>query len=139
MAAIYMWIDAEVMYLTTTLYPVEVIDALQLGGRLGTNPGMYLIPNEGVDNFEVFLSGELRQLLKSTPTYFEAIDNVEVFLSGELRQLLKSTDVFPEALDNTETFLSGYLDLALVTVDSPDEALEFSCRLDTANCSLTLI
>ena len=139
MAAIYQWFPTgQLMYLTTTPYPVDINDRMEFSVTLDIG-GMYLIPNEGLDATMTFMSMDLQQILKSTGPYYDAFDASMTFMSMDLRQILKSTGPYYDAFDSTMTFLSMDLVAKLVTIDTPDEALSTTIELSTADCSMTPI
>ena len=137
MAAIYQWYVDRALVLTTTLYPIEVVDALQLGGQLGNGNNMLRIPNDMLDFTEQVLTVSWRQLLKEQGPNYESLDFTEEVLTVSWRQLLKEQGPNYEALDFTEEVLTLSLRLALVVGDTPDEGMLFACELSTVDCSMT--
>lgn len=137
MAAIYQWFPTgQLMFLTTTPYPIEVIDGLEFNVQVGFG-GLYLIPNESIDIGATMVSMDLRQILKETGPYYEELDIAQTMVSMDLRQLLKTSGPYYEQLDISQTFISMDLVAKLVTVDTPDEALEMNIELSTGECSMT--
>lgn len=139
MAAIYQWFPTgQLMFLTTTPYPIEALDSFDFSVTLDLG-GMYLIPNEGFDSTMTMMSMDLRQILKTTGPYYEAFDSTMTMMSMDLKQILKTTGPYYEAFDSTMTFLSMDLVAKLVTIDTPDEGMAVSITLSTSDCSMTPI
>lgn len=138
MAAIYQWFDGliEVQIWTTTPYPIEVIEGIEIACDLAE---CYLTPisGEAADFNGTFLSGSLTQILISYGPNDEAADLNGTFLSGSLYQVLISYGPNDEAADFSGTFLSGVLDEKLVTAYAPDEGIEVACDLIPGSCSMT--
>lgn len=137
MAAIYQWFVQNVQVLTTTLYPIEVLDAIQMSCQLGPGPALRSVPTDDFDTSTSFISMGIKQLLKTTGPYDNEYDSTTSFVSMEIRQLLKITGPYDDIYDSITTMVSVSLSEVLVTIDTPDEALEFAFELETINCSMT--
>ena len=138
MAAIYQWYIDRAQVLTTTLYPVEVIDGMDLSCQVSYTH-LASIP---VDSFDMSSSVDsmiLHTVLKLYGPINESFDTTSLIDSMILKEVLKVHTATPEEFDLSSSVDSVSMSEALVTIDTPDEALEFSCALETANCSLTPI
>lgn len=110
--------------LTSRIYPLEVIEALESSGSAWNSSFTQLI--EGIDSIGVPLDGELRQiLLRYTDAVPEAIESEGTPLDGELRQILRSySDAEPEAIESYGDALDGTIDQILITYEEyPPEAI----------------
>lgn len=136
MAAIYMWFEEEVQVFTTTLYPVEVIDSLQLSADL-YGGSLSLIPAEAHQNSGNLVSMSLPIILISTNGPDEQHQNSGDLVSVTLPIILLSTDGPDEAHDNSGDLVSVSMPLKLVIVDTPDEKLQFTCDINPSSCSMT--
>ena len=66
MAAIYQWFTGKEVVLTTTLYPLEATDAVDLSIQLN-NFLMRPVEEDAMDLSFSFVSGELEQILLQAP------------------------------------------------------------------------
>ena len=129
MAAIYMWFNpGEEVTFTTTLYPLEAADALNLSVTL-VSWTMQEPTDESMDMSVGFVSGQLNTLLLDYGPEDEAMDINVGFVSGQLNILLLEYGPDDEAMDISVGFVSGILNDLLVETYAPDEALEFSIAL----------
>lgn len=143
MAAIYMWpVDNQVI-LTTTLYPVDVTEALQLSITF-TDGDMFLIPFDDVTNsFGMGPDGTLEQLrwfLEDGP-YDDEVTASFGMEDGTLEQLRWFFEDGPYDDEVTAGFgmgSLGYLDRLLVIGDTPDEALQISITINDT-CTMELL
>ena len=131
MAAIYQWhfTGVEIVF-TTTLYPLEAADAIDLSITLDSF-SMHSIPQDAMDFGLSFVSGTLEQILIATGPYDDAMDFNLSFVSGLLEQILLTTGPYDDAMDFNLSFISGLLEDKLVRIYAPDEALEMSIVLDS--------
>lgn len=138
MAAIYMWIESGIQLLTTTLYPVEVEDSVQLAGDI--EPGvMWLNPSSDVNldapSFGVNLYNTLLTSTGTEDTLTFVEPSMGVTLYVALLDATVDVDTFYFA---QPTMLATLVD-KLVTVDTPDEKLQLNCDVVPGNCSMTHI
>jgi len=136
MAAIYMWFENEEMILTTTLYPVELIDSLSLSCRL-TYGELKPIPVETYEMSGTLLSITLPQILFSYGP-----DDEQYQMSGTLLGITLPVILIIHPEDEEEYTMSGTLmsitlPLKLVTVYAPVEKLQLNCDINPAYCSMT--
>jgi hypothetical protein len=122
--------------LTSTLYPLEMEEALDIGIALG-DASMSPIPEDSMEFGMTFLSGTLSQVLLETGPYEDEMQFGVSFLSGTLTQLLLETGPYDDAMNFGVTFLSGELVFKLIESYAPDEALQLGIALDEAACSMT--
>jgi hypothetical protein len=139
MAAIYMWpIDNQVI-LTTTLYPVEVVDSLQLSASISTG-WMALIPIDYLEHTigNVVITYVQERWFYSDGPYTDYLEHTIddlVFTYVQERWFYVDgpyTDYLEHTLDNLEfTYIRKRIE-----VDTPDELLQLSCSIN-ANCTMT--
>ena len=109
-------------YVTTTLYPVEVVDAMTM--RLEISDGYLLqVPEEALDYTVGMWDGALTQILLTAPTQDEAFDYQLNMDSGSLVQILLTAPTQDEALDYGVNMSDGELIFRLVNGYHPDEGL----------------
>lgn len=115
-------------YLTSTLYPIEVIEALGLTSS-ELDALLLTATIEGLDFTGAMLEGELRTILLTYTMLDEALDITSPgFLEGELRTLLIQYSMLDEALEiSSPGLLAGELRIILISyVNYIDEALDIS-------------
>jgi len=138
MAAIYQWFDGviEVQIWTTTPYPIEVIEGIEITCDLVSG---YLtpIPGDLIDLGGTFLGGAIVQILLSYGPDDDSIDLGGTFLGGSIVQILLSYGPDDDLIDIAGTFLGGVLEEKLVTALAPDEGIEVTCDLIPGSCSMT--
>jgi hypothetical protein len=122
--------------LTTTLYPLQAQDAIELSVTLASG-GLWPIPVDNMDLGVEFLSGNLEEILLETPVYPDNMDLGAEFVSGELVTILLTIGPYPDDMNLGVSFVDGLLEAKLVSVFAPDEALELSVTL--ASGSMTPI
>lgn len=117
---------------SSTVYPIEIIEALDSGGTLGsgrvTEPVL-----EAMDSGGLLLSGEIRVILRSYNNWpTEAVDSGGLLLSGDFRTILRTYswggtggNQNIEAIDSGGSLLNGSLRAILITYNNwPDEAID---------------
>ena len=136
MAAIYtpMWpIDIEV---TTTLYPVDVTDAMDISVDVAES-SMGLIPSDELLN--TFRMGDSTYIQKRW--FYEAgpfddyIENTFGMEDGTYiqKRWFLVDGPYDDYIENTFGMEDGSLINKLVEVDSPDEELQLSCVTNSAS------
>ncbi len=109
---------------TTTIYPVEIIEALSSNG-LVTSGLMFNTITEALDSVGLLTSGSLVTPLVTYIIPPEALNSVGILTSGSLVTPLVSTSMLPEALDSIGVINSGSLQVILVSYTNyPAEALD---------------
>jgi len=142
MAAIYMWNDdVATIILTTTLYPVEVVDAIVFGVTI--NAGfMGLLPASDMANNYGFISGSYiqKKWFYSDGPYDSDMANDYGFVSGnyEQKKWFYTDGPYDSDMANNYGFIDGSYVNKLVIADTPDEKLQLSLSINTT-CSMDLI
>jgi hypothetical protein len=141
MAAIYMWFVNGVQYevLTTTPYPIEVIEKLQFAFNIHNDCSMSPLPGEAIDFSYSLTGGSLNTILLTAGPYYEAIDFSYSLTGGLLNTILLTAGPYYEAIDFSYELLGGSLISLLVTVDTPDEKLQLVLDVVPSGCSMTHI
>jgi hypothetical protein len=114
--------------LTTTLYPAESLDAMELSISLIAGH-MLPIPEEAIDFTFAALDGSITQTLISTGPHDEAADFAFAALDGSITEVLLTTGPHDEAADFTFAALDGDIENKLVEALMPDEAMDISISL----------
>lgn len=129
MAAIYMWIDQEVI-VTTTLYPIEVIDGIDLSISM-VSGNMAPVPNESLDvGAPALVSVYMEVVLNELPIEDEALDITVAVPVVYMEMVLYALPVEDEALDVlVPAVIDVTLESLLVTGLMPDEGIDFAISL----------
>jgi len=113
MAAIYMWVEYNLELLTTTLYPIELIDGVNMLPTL-VGFGMRVIPEDTVNADFSLVSMSLRQLLKTYGPVEDTINADFALASVTLRQLLKTYGPVEDTINADFILVDMTLDAILV-------------------------
>lgn len=136
MAAIYMWFDNEQMVLTTTLYPVEVIDYLRLSADISGGDMRNITEESHFNSIDMLGITKPQILIAYGPNeedYFNSMD-----LIGITRpQILIDYGPNEEDYFNSADVLGITLLDLLVTADTPDEMLRLGADVNPSACSMT--
>jgi len=136
MAAIYMWFEAGIEFLTTTLYPIEMIDELQLNFNI-TDSSMSPIPQDSL-NLSYGMNGViLNQILIAYGPNLDELDISAGLVSVLLNQILLSYGPNQDELDISYDLVNVQLVSLLVTADTPDEKLQLDFNISSSGCSMT--
>jgi len=139
MAAIYQWFLADEVVYTTTLYPIDVTEALQLS--VATNP--YANLSEFPIDYSTFkqevVGISLDVLLLSADSSVDYTSFSQEIVSIELVSLLLSTESDIDYTFFSQEIVSVELVEMLVTCDTPDESLQLACSTNSSNSSLTVV
>lgn len=124
--------------LTTTLYPVEVTETVEMGGDI-VSGSLTEVPEEEYDTDSDLVSITLDTILLSYPGDEEQYDT-----DGELRAITLETILITYPGDEEEYDTDGDLVSIsvidkLVPADTPDERLEMGGDVVPSGCSLTPI
>jgi hypothetical protein len=138
MAAIYMWFESELQVFTTTLYPVEVADSMQLSADISAG-SLTPVPYESLD-----LSGDIASAAMPVILISYGPDNESHDISGDLTSVTLYPILITYGPDNEDHDNSGDLvsvtkPLKLVTVDTPDEKLQLTVDVYPSACSMTVV
>ena len=128
MAAIYQWEHLDLQVLTTTLYPIEVVEGLafSLSFQLGY---MRQIPDDHMIVFGDAVSGTVVQVLLTTGPYDDHVILEADMLLGSVVQVLLETGPYDDHMIVEADMLSGLVKNGLVKVFMPDEGLIFALEL----------
>ena len=110
--------------LTSTLYPVEVIDGLDFSINL-TSGHMLKTFDEPATNTMSLVSGKLLPTLLTAPIQEEAAINSMELVYGDLYTTLTTAPTVDEAGTNSMELISGDLKNNLIFALTPDEGLDF--------------
>ena len=140
MAAIYQWWQDGVSYtlLTTTLYPIEIVEGMAIGIAL-TYGGMWPLPVDEMEGVFSFLSGTLDEILIEAPIEQDEMEGIFSFLSGTLIQILIEAPIEQDEMEGIFSFLQGTLDQILVETYIEDSGLLLTCGPKPSLCSMTPI
>jgi hypothetical protein len=129
MAAIYMWFSPEDLeILTTTLYPIEVIDKIEFGVSL-IGGSMTPVPLEAYEGYVLALGGDISTVKQSTGPHDEAYESFVAALGGSITNMLITDGPYDEAYDSYVLALDGLITEALVKTFMPDDGIRFGCSL----------
>lgn len=137
MAAIYQWFVGDEVVYTTTLYPIDVTESLQLSavanpyGNLSNFPVDYATGDVTLSYIELnflLLSGDTGEDYATGDVTLTFIEMVSLLQTGDTGEDYATGDV-------TLTYIE-IVDM-LVTCDTPDESLQLTCSTNAANSFLT--
>ena len=141
MAAIYMWPVDDQILLTTTLYPVEVVDSLQISVTMNLGD-MFLLPHSEFQSTFGMEDGTYTQLrwFYSDGPYDSDLQSTFGMENGTYTQLRWFYEDGPYDSDLQSTFamLDGTLINKLVIADTPDESLQLNVVINNT-CSMELV
>lgn len=137
MAAIYQWFVGDEVVYTTTLYPIDVTDGLQL--YAATNPygnlTIFPVDNTTTDSSVTDIYIEVLLLTSNVEDDYTTTDSSVTNIYIDL--LLQTGDVGDDSTTTDSSVTQIYIDELLVTCDTPDESLQLSCTVNAAGSSLT--
>jgi hypothetical protein len=128
----------ELTLATTTPYPIEAIESMQLDTVLAEG-SMSPVPEDELDLSFSILQAPLNQILLSTGPHEDEVDLAFSLVQAPLYQILLSTGPHEDALDLSASLLQAPLEDKLVTALAPDEELQLDCVLSDSDCSMTPI
>jgi hypothetical protein len=135
MAAIYQWFDTTI-YVTTTLYPVEAFDGIDISVTIDSG-SMTALPGEGIDVAHDLISGTYTQLrwFYTDGPYTDGLDVTHDLVAGTYTQLrwFYTDGPYNEGIDVTHDLVAGSYDQVLIEADSPDEGLDLSIAIETSS------
>jgi hypothetical protein len=128
--AYFQWGDTTVLTqtLTTTLYPLQAQDAIELSVTLAAG-ALWPIPVDNMDLGAEFISGTLTEILLNAGPYPDNMDLGVNIINGVLVTILLNAGPYPDDMDLGVSFVDGLLEAKLVSIYAPDEALELSVTL----------
>ena len=110
--------------LTTTLYPAETLDAMELGISLVSGL-LRPIPIEEYEFTLTPLGGNITPILLTAPTQDEDYEFTLIALDGSITTILLTVPTQEEQYEFTLTALDGSITSKLVEAELPDEAMDF--------------
>ncbi|MDY7565778.1 hypothetical protein QN400_10455 [Pseudomonas sp. RTC3] len=108
---------AEGMPLTSRIYPIEDIQAVQENGTVGLRGAPFINRVEGVDSGESLVTGSMRSMLQTYRNYAPEGTQLiaETLIRAELRSILKAYPNYaPEAVNDSGVLVSGTLTRTLI-------------------------
>lgn len=138
MAAIYMWFDDEQMVLTTTLYPIEAVDAQTMSADVSLGL-LYNIDEDDIKNSGEFLGGLMPVILITYGPDEEDIKNAGDLTSITMPVILISYGPDEEDIKNAGDLMGISMPLKLVDVFAPDQMMRNVCDVNPSACSMTTI
>ena len=141
MAAIFMWRVNEVEVLTTTLYPLDVNDGLEISTSFSFG-SMPEIPSDAAETTYSLLNGtytQLRWFFTDGP-YEDSAENLYSLLDGTYTQLrwFHVDGPYDDSAENLYSLLDGTHIRKRVEADSPDEKLDISATIRNT-CTMELV
>lgn len=136
MAAIYQWFQRDVQVLTTTLYPLEVVDAVQFSFNL-VSGSLQPVPQDSIYVSGNVIAASLNQILLSYGTPEDNLDISANVIYAHLNQILLSYGTPEDELDVSWALIEVLLISLLVTVDTPDEKLQLDFDVNTSGWFMT--
>lgn len=137
MAAIYMWRQGEVLVITTTPYPIDYTESLEISVS-PVSGDLFAIPQDYFDTGIALVSGELNLIRFDQFVDEEGFDTGLALVSGQLNIIRFDVFAEEEAFDTGISLISGTLIGKVVEGDTPDESLEVSCTIES-DCSMTAV
>jgi len=136
MAAIYMWFQRDIQLLTTTLYPLEVVDEVQLEFNI-SSAAMTPINQEELDISANLIAVTMNQILLSYGTPQDELDISANLMAVNLYQILLSYGPGEDELDIAGDVIEVELLDILVRTDTPDEKLQLDFDINSTGWSMT--
>lgn len=138
MAAIYQWFIADAQVFTTTLYPIEATEAMELSIDFDV---AYLeeVPADQLTHGVTMLEVTIREALLYAPEQIDEITHGVTLLEVSIRPGLLEAPEQVDYLTHGVTMLEVTIEMVLITVYTPDEAMDIAIALDTGSCSLTAV
>ena len=141
MAAIYMWPVDDQILLTTTLYPVEVNDSLEINVTL-SGGFLELIPGSSLESTQTILDGTYTQVrwFYTDGIYDSDLESTQDMEDGTYVQVrwFYRDGPYDDNLESTQVMLDGTYISKLVAADTPDEKLQLALAINN-NCSMDAI
>ena len=123
--------------ITTTLYPIEAIEQLQLAADINDDCALSSIPLEQHQTSSDLLAVRMPQILISYGPDDEQHEISSDVLAIRMPLILLSYGPDDEQHQNSADLLAIRMPLKLVTVDTPDEKLQLALDVTPSDCSLT--
>ena len=141
MAAIFCPPWPKDLELTTTLYPVVVVESFQMSASF-TDGWMALIPVDFLEMTQAVISGtyiQKRWFISDGP-YDDDLEMTQAVISGTYIQLrwFISDGPYYDFLEMTQAVISGTYVNKLIEADTPDESLQMGISINNT-CTMDLI
>ena len=128
MAAIYMWFEDEEVIVTTTPYPIEIVEGMHLGYSL-LDIRMDPVPEDAYIMDVTARDGSVVDILLIAPVEDDAYIMDVTALDGTVADILIIAPVEDDAYIMDVTALDGTIRDAIVDSWMPDEGIHFGCTL----------
>lgn len=126
MAAIYQWFVSYEQVFTTTLYPIEVVDSLEISAEL-TGGFVQDILQDHLDSVQDINDAEMTQILISE-SVADTMYSLQDIFDAEMQTILLDTSV-DDSLDSIQSFSDAEMEAILIRALTPDDELQISCEL----------
>ena len=136
MAAIYQWFTGKEIVVTTTLYPIEIVEGMNFGVAL-TYGDMWPINQDETTASWDFLSGNMAQILHELPVEEDETEATWDFLAGNLIQILNELPVEADETEATWDFIEGFMEQLLVETWIEDSGMLIGIAVKPSLCSMT--
>lgn len=137
MAAIYQWFSpGEEQTFTTTLYPLESVEGVQVSASINTTT-MSLIPFDNLEVAASFLSAEYNMLLIEDGPYLDELSISPSLLTVDYNEILIEDGPYPDTLEVAAAFLSAEYTRLLIEIYAPDEAIQITAAINEGDCAMT--
>jgi hypothetical protein len=124
MAAIYQWFGDKGVIYTTSLYPVESVDAIEFSVSFAGN--FWNVPLEDEHQFSVsIVGGDLMQVLLTAPPLEDEHQFSVSMVEGDLLQVYLTAPPLEDSHQFSVQLVEGDLYGALVRVNTQDDAMIF--------------
>ena len=141
MTAIYMWLEGGITYLTTTLYPVDVVDSLLIDITFSSG-SMSLIPSDsvGTDHTVLDMTYVQQRWFYSDGPYADSTstDHIVLDMTYVQQRWFYEAGPYDDSTSADHTVLDMTYIRLVVLVDTPDEKLQLNVSIKDT-CSMDLI
>lgn len=141
MAAIYGWYGSNVLLLTTTLYPVDVDDSMELSITINIG-SMTLIPLDNLETSHEVMDGLYVQerWFYSDGPYEDSLETSQIVMDGTYVQerWFYSDGPYDDSIDTSHEVMNGSYVNKRVEADTPDEELQLAISIDSS-CTMEAI
>ena len=132
MAAIYQWFETNIQELTTTLYPIEVVEGMQFSVEM-TEGSMRQASFDHMSVGHDAVSGTLVQVYQEDGPYDDHMMMDHDAVSGVLVQVYLSDGPYDDHMSVSHDAVSGVLANGLIYALMPDEGMMFGLSLTDAS------
>jgi len=139
MAAIYMWVQVYEEEYTTTLYPLEVSDALLLSIDLGDENYMAPIDGDSMTQGHELVAISLLQLLLSAPEQTDSIKQGHELVAVSVYPLLLAAPEQTDSMTQGHELVNLTVVPLLITTYMPDQGILYDIDLVPGSCYMTSV